>query len=503
MRATALFAGALLAAACATPTGQEQAWHEVESEHVRLFSSGRPEVAVQVARRLELFHVLGRELLGEQTVEERTPTFVYLLDPAIWFETLGQSVDSRGILVPHPQANYIAIQAFSDPEEALSIAQNLYARVIQQTRSGSAYPRWYESGIGELLSTVEVNDDHVLIGRVPFLRRGLLERGFRARNQRGPQRGSPTRATWVQLHEVMSAGSISRWPRESRRMFYAESWALAFYLSWKRPRELATYLDEVLAGQTHDQAFETAFGGSHYLLEQQLQRFFQGRQRLWRLPRERFEVRAEPKVRGLETHRWLVRLGELLIARQLPEQSAHAELAFQGSLANGPELPEAHAGLAAALAFQRKPGGDRHIERALELAPVDARTRLRAGEYFLERVRGSAQVDPELLARARTELESALDLASDLAGAHYALGQSYLLPGEDTHRAIAPLERAHALMPWQRDIALALGEAHVRTGGTERAHPILLAVARGTARDHTRRRAEELLAQIERASEPH
>src|SRR5262245_10772305 len=138
--------------ACATPTGKERTWVEVETEHVRLFSSSRPELALELARRLELFHAVGRELLGEETVEERTPTYVYLLDAALWFETLGAAQDLRGILVPHPQGNYVAVQEFSRRDEALRWAQNLYVRVIQQTRESRTYPRWYEAGIGELLS---------------------------------------------------------------------------------------------------------------------------------------------------------------------------------------------------------------------------------------------------------------------------------------------------------------------------------------------------------------
>jgi Flp pilus assembly protein TadD len=103
-----------------------------------------------------------------------------------------------------------------------------------------------------------------------------------------------------------------------------------------------------------------------------------------------------------------------------------------------------------------------------------------------------------LLERARSELERALELASDLPGAYFALGQSYLLPGEDPRRAVAPLERAHDLIGWQRDVALALGEAHVRTGQVERARTLLQRVVLGTNSADTRRRAEELLAQLER-----
>jgi tetratricopeptide (TPR) repeat protein len=252
----------------------------------------------------------------------------------------------------------------------------------------------------------------------------------------------------------------------------------------------------MLSGQTHDQAFESVFGGSHYALEQQLERFFRDRERLWRLPHEHFRARADPRVRALESPRWNARLGELLISRRLPDQAALAEQRFAHALDEEPDLVPAHTGLATALVIQGKPGGEPNIERALELAPQDARTRLCAGEYFLERARASSPLDRARLERARRELERALELASDLGAAYYALGQTYLLPGEDPQYALAPLEHAHALMSWQRDVTLALGEAHLRTGQSERARQLLERVVRGSHNEQTRRRAEELLAEL-------
>jgi tetratricopeptide (TPR) repeat protein len=484
-----------LCLSCATRLDRDETWVEVETEHVRLYSSSWPELAVAMSERLELFHMLGRELLGEQTLEERMPTYVYVLDAVLWYGTLRSAQNLRGVLVPHPHANYLTVQALSQREEALRLAQNLYVRVLQQTRENRTYPRWYETGIGELLSTVEVRDDYVLIGRVSRYRRGLLERGFREREQRGVQRGGARRGTWVPLRTVMSATGEKSWPRDRRYMFYAESWALTYYLSWKEPERLARYLELVLSGQTHDQAFETVFG-SHYALEQQLDRFFQGRERLWRIPHEHFQVEAEPRVRALAPPRWNALLGELLISRRLPDQAALAQQRYEHALDGEPDLVQAHAGLGTALVIQGKEGGDAHIERALELAPDDARTRLYAGEYFLERARSARPVERAQIERARRELERALELASDLGAAYYALGQTYLLPGEDPQQALAPLEHAHALMSWQRDVTLALGEAHLRTGQTERARQLLERVVRGTHNEQTRKRAEELLAEL-------
>jgi tetratricopeptide (TPR) repeat protein len=425
---------------------------------------------------------------------------VYVLDAARWYGDLGAAQDLRGVLIAHPHANYLTVQGLSQREEALRMAQNLYTRVLAQTRENRVVPRWYETGISELLSTVEVRDDHVLIGKVSRFRRGLLERGFRERNQRGVQRGAPRRGTWVPLRTVMTAVSEKSWPKERRSMFYAESWALTYYLSWKEPERLARYLSLVTAGETHEGAFSSAFGISHVTLEQQLERFFLGRERRWYLPREHFPIETNARVRALEPPEWEARLGELLLSRRLPAEAAMAELHYARSIVAEPDLALAHAGLANALALQGKSGGGHSIERALELAPDDERIRLYAGEYFLASARASTPIDRERLLRARRELDRALELASDLAGAYYALGLTHLLPGEDPRHALAPLERAHALMGWQRDIALALGEAHVRAGEGERARKLLRDVAVGTHNEQTRKRAEALLAELEAAT---
>jgi tetratricopeptide (TPR) repeat protein len=486
----------LLCAACATPLGQDQKWFEVETEHVRLYSSGFPELASAMAKRLEIFHVVGRELLNVDTLEERLPTYVYLIGDELWYGPLGSAQNLRGVLVPHPHANYVTVRALSEQEEALRLVQNLYVRVLLQTRTSRAYPRWYETGMSELLSTLDVRDESVLIGRVSKMRRGLLERGFQERNQRGIHRGAPARTTWVPFRTVMTARAEKTWPRDRRYMFYAESWALTFYLSWKQPEQLKQYLERVIGGQPHDEALEAAFGMTHYALEQQVERFFRGRERLWRMPAERFEVHADPRVRGLDPAHWNTRFGELLNSRRLPQQAAVAQTGFESAIAEAPDLAAAHTGLATSLVIQGKPGGEEDIERALELAPGDARTHLYAGEFWLARARSGAQVDPAALERARRELARALELASDLPGAYYALGQSYLLPGEDAKLAIAPLEQAYDRLGWQRDVTLALGEAHLRAGNEARARELLERVALATNNAETRRRAEALLAEL-------
>jgi tetratricopeptide (TPR) repeat protein len=487
---------------CASRLERDESWIEVRTEHIQLFSSAWPELALEMADRLELYHLVGRELLALDTLEERTPTYVYVLDDAVWYGELQASQHLRGLLVPHPHGNYAAVQGLSQREEALRMAQNLYTRILQQTRQSRVYPRWYETGISELLSTVEVREDHVLIGKVSRFRQGLLERGFRERNQRGVQRGAPLRGVWIPLRTVMTAQGEKTWPKDRRSMFYAESWALAFYLTRHRPAELARYLELFTAGRPHEEAFEEAFGTSHLILEQQLERHFKGRDRLWRIPREHFPVKAEARVQALDAASWQSRLGDLLISRRLPREAGVAERHFQLALEADPELASAHLGLASALAIQGKPGGDPHVERALELGPRGADMHLRAGEYFLATARSSAPVDRERLVRSRRELERAIELAPDLAAAHYALGQTHLLDGEDSRLAVEPLERAHALMGWQRDIALALGEAQLRSGNSARAREVLRGVIVGTHNDETRRRAEALLAEIDRAAPP-
>jgi Flp pilus assembly protein TadD len=298
----------------------------------------------------------------------------------------------------------------------------------------------------------------------------------------------------------MTALDEKPWPKERRSMFYAESWALTYYLTRRQPAELAQYLALFTAGRSHDEAFRQAFGTSHLILEQQIERHFQGRERLWRLPREHFPIKSAARVQALDEARWQTRLGELLISRRLPTEASFAERRFARALESEPELASAHLGLATALALQGKSGGEPNVERALALAPQDARTHLHAGEYYLAKARSRSPVDRERLEHARRELGRAIELAPDLAGAHYALGQSHLLAGENPRLAVEPLERAHALMGWQRDIALALGEAQLRSGNSARARGVLSGVVRGTHNDETRKRAEALLAEIDVAS---
>jgi tetratricopeptide (TPR) repeat protein len=112
-------------------------------------------------------------------------------------------------------------------------------------------------------------------------------------------------------------------------------------------------------------------------------------------------------------------------------------------------------------------------------------------------MRGSdAPIDRDRVQQARALLERGLRLDPDSAALHLALGRSHLLEGEDPARAIEPLERSQALLRWDMEGALALGEAYLRTGARDSAQKLLTRVVNVTHDQRQREHANELLGEL-------
>jgi thioredoxin-like negative regulator of GroEL len=92
-------------------------------------------------------------------------------------------------------------------------------------------------------------------------------------------------------------------------------------------------------------------------------------------------------------------------------------------------------------------------------------------------------------------------LAPTLAEAHAGLGETHLVEGEDAREALAPLQRAHALLPANLEIRVALARAYAELGKRSEARDLLARVTLFSHPGPALDEALELLDELERAED--
>jgi FimV-like protein len=435
----------------------EQTWIEVSTDNFTITSNANQERSVEIARSLELFRDVVLKTTNVRNFQSSVPTLVYVFRDGRTFEAFASTTrkNTVGYFVDTPTANYAVIQA--DALEGAEVAQHEYVHfLLYSSRFG--YPRWYNEGLAEFLSTVGVDREWVHLGR------------------------PPSKATWLSvdpplpLADVVTARNLAGWPSDRIMKFYAKSWLLTHYLHFEseRHQQLLQFLRLWNSGAPPGEAFEESFGASYQKLDKALRRYT--RKTMYaRFKRERFETEVDVSVHSLPTAEALSRLGELLLAVG-DEESARLSLnLLRQAVAADPNHARSHAGTGTAMVVLKDEGAEAHFERAIELAPQDARVQLvYAGSRAIRA--GNDDIDEEeesrLIEEARLHYQRCIAIAARSPACHAGLGLVSARSGQ-TAAAAQSLEEAHALLPSSTDISLRLGHFYVEAGVEDRAREIL------------------------------
>ncbi|OYV97757.1 MAG: hypothetical protein B7Z68_02750 [Acidobacteria bacterium 21-70-11] len=128
---------------------------------------------------------------------------------------------------------------------------------------GVSVPLWLREGAADFYAAFAIQDGSAKIG-LPTGQIALLRK-----------------REWVPLAEVLAADSRSPLYTDAKRapLFYAESWAMVHYLYADCPQrrgQLASYLEQLAAGRSDEQAFASAFGTGFDAFEKELKAYING-----------------------------------------------------------------------------------------------------------------------------------------------------------------------------------------------------------------------------------
>ncbi|MFW2405772.1 MAG: DUF1570 domain-containing protein, partial [Gammaproteobacteria bacterium] len=295
--------------AAATPAKEviDRDWIEVRTQNFTIRSAQKESDTIELAHNLELFKVAVSILTNVRDTEAAIPTRI------IAFRGRGDAVDAgiqhevAGQFVPSLRENSIVIRETGGMKET-SIILHEYVHFLVRNHGKLIYPRWFDEGFAEYLSSSRVTRGNFQVG-LPLESRS----------------GNLMYSSWIPMRKILSAEGYADWSRESKSMFYAEAWALVHYLQNRKDHDrpfgidMARYLELLESNTGHEEAFATAFGIDMSSINRDIKRYLsKGRFAYFSLPIDKllpefdYEVETLSREQAALTLAGLaLRLGEL------------------------------------------------------------------------------------------------------------------------------------------------------------------------------------------------
>jgi len=160
------WAALVLLAACIDAGAREiyeANWLEGRSPGFVVYSTLDAEDTIEAAQELEDFGQLIMLLTTVRSTTARVPTYVFIFTEVD--ESVGFSRDIGGRFVPQMRANYATVRTRSGLG-LMRVLQHEYTHFLIHNSNSLRYPRWFDEGIAELMSTARVRGGTFTFGDV-------------------------------------------------------------------------------------------------------------------------------------------------------------------------------------------------------------------------------------------------------------------------------------------------------------------------------------------------
>lgn len=421
-------------------------WIRLETDHFVLISQASPNRTRRLAQDLEVWRQVAAQQLRTDgqlppaAVENR----VYVLRDTDAFQALVSGTES-GSFAATPRRNFLAIVAGDD--DSLAHARHHYAHFLVRNFADLRTPRWYEEGLAAYLARLEIEGVEARLPR-------MSTEGLAALARLNPE---------VTVQELLYDETALASPRLIQIANLKSEGLLHFLLHAHqeegfvdRRAQLQRYLTLALEGRSQRFAFDQAFDVNTRQLDEEYLRYLeQSRRPRGELDLRPLQVPTVTEAQDLTTDAVAEALAELALNHG---QFALAEQLFARVRDGDQPTPRSHAGVADAQRMQSEPETRLDLlsayEEAVALAQAGDRLEvlLDLGEY-LETVLLACDVALEGAQRQTWQalmldhFLQALALAPDHPEVQLALGQVYLLRGNDPQDGMAYQQRALSLLP--------------------------------------------------------
>jgi len=403
-------------------------WLRLETPYFEVVTDAKESAAREVLDRLEGI----RQAIGDEQ-SNPLPVRVYLFRTEKEFVPFRPSAATSGFYQSGPDRDLIVMYASGDPGHVV------FHEFVHITlhHSGARMPQWFEEGIAELYSTLEISGSKLRIGRpVPQHTRTLEQ------------------STWLTAEEMWGVNKSSAQynEREKAGIFYAQSWALVHLLCTSpdyrgKVREFSALIE---AGNEGQHAFQKAFGRTLARALQDVRATVEARRFPYQEEQRSFERAPVPTQRVLAREEADLLEAELYLALGKPEPAGAIYTRLTKSSKYNAEV---EAGLGSvAMAFSEYDQARLHLQRAIKLGNHDAATHF---EYAML-LRESGAPLPAIQAA----LQRTLALNPKHVEAHFVLANMLSAEGNPT-AAIPHLKQAIEVLPRQSQFWHALAIAYL------------------------------------------
>jgi Flp pilus assembly protein TadD len=448
-------------------------WIRVASPHFEIYTDTGERSAQRVLTRFEQ----ARQVFAASTgwrESGKSNMLILLFGSEREFASLRPGGSVRGFYQSGPERDYIGMLGGADLDR---IILHEYTHSVLN-HAAAPLPQWFEEGLAELYSTLEIRGDRAVLG-------GPIAEHVAALN----------RGRWLTGGELEAVGKDSPHYNEAGKIgvFYAQSWALTHMLSFaKGYRELLPeYIERLTAGEANEEAFENAFGKRVDAAVADLRAY--SRLGFAGIPIEapRSSEIVMSQAERLDPAKALHARGEVLLLMGRDEE---ARLLYEQAAKRYPKSPASQTGLAVLAVRERNYEGARKLfERALELGARDASTYFEYAMLLRDTKAPAAAVNEYL--------EKTIEANPGHAEAHFLLGIR-ASDGGRFSEAVSHLRRAADILPRQAYFWQALAFAYHKLGDTGDARRAALRALRAARTDHEEEMARSALNMIEAGVPP-
>jgi tetratricopeptide (TPR) repeat protein len=439
-------------------SSEQQHWMEVRSNHFVVLTDSDVKHARDVAYRFEQMRYVFGAIMQKATVNLPVPLQIIgfrsraeLLQYAPLYQ--GKPVDMAGFFEASPDRDFIALDLSTDK---WNTALHEYTHALVHANFPPV-PAWFDEGLAEYFATLKFTNNGIEIGKISDANRTAL-----------------TSMPWMALEDLLlvQTSSDSYNQRQSRAIFYAQSWLLVNYLmSNKRLPDLFNYLQMTQIKQVPvTEAIQQAFGMSSDQLEKKLRDYFNGPLSVQRIQPLVLDVSGFPFSK-VDIATGNAVFADLHAHSRDYRQQAEGEL--KEVLRTDPQ--NAVANRALAYIYIDKKEYDQAadcIRTAMTAAPRDPEPHYLWAVYLRGKAQAEGQQPGGGAVLMQHELQAAIGFYPEYADAYDLLAYAYALD-EHYPQAVTSAQKAVQLYPGHEQYALDLAQYYADAGQFDKATAVL------------------------------
>ncbi len=469
-------------------------WIEVQSENFTMLTDLSPEKARRQILDLELFRSVVLKVTGVSDKSRVVPMKLYVFKHLRDFKLMAPGGSAYGYFLPSLRQNQMVFPARVNRFGKNVIMYHEFVHALLHDGE-NLYPRWYDEGLADMLSTMRISGDKVII------------------SGNNPARSRRLRADdiYVPIAEILNNDDAWGVHRILTSYMYSMAWATMNFLYTghlygypEYASKLPAYVDALSLGIDRDTAFRQAFGISPLGIEKQVRSFLQVRRRnRFSFPLEEFPIRQSVTYQAVAPRDALFELGYLMLV----QNPARARGLFDKILNTHKNDMRARVGKA--VTYQME--GD--WDAALHLAgnTVRSAARNQAGhnelvhlEYadMLRSFCQSEQAPADCTGKyklAKGHYQAVLQFSPQHREARLGLGIVLAALNQDLQIAREHMQSAYDLVAYSANVNYWLGHLHHQLNEPEQAKPYLLRALNRSHSTFLTNKTREVLVAIDPA----